>query len=254
MYFRESGNVNGQTIVFLHGGGVGGWMWDKQIESFHDFHCLVPDLPEHGKSLNEGPISISDCVDLVAHLIEDKANNRKAHVVGHSLGGKVVIELLSKRPDLVGHAVTASALYRPMFLLKLTHKPYIYKMTAAMMKSRAVLSYTVRQFKFPDKSFNESCMQEFKNLTSGSLYRIYEQVYQHLKLPDGLTGVNVPALILAGEKEPKAMRQSVADITSVLPNSKGVIIKKANHTYPWSMHDTFNNLIRSWITKGSLDR
>ena len=65
LFLRESGPVSAPTIVFLHGGGVSGWSWQSQIEAFPDYHLLVPDLPEHGRSLNKAPLLAaapeSDC-------------------------------------------------------------------------------------------------------------------------------------------------------------------------------------------------
>jgi pimeloyl-ACP methyl ester carboxylesterase len=81
MYYKETGNIKMPTIVFVHGGGVSGWMWRRQLEHFGDYHCLVPDLPEHGNSINEGPLSIEDCANRIADLIESRANSHKAHVV-----------------------------------------------------------------------------------------------------------------------------------------------------------------------------
>ena len=253
MYIKETGNKSMPSIMFIHGGGISGWMWQKQVEHFRDYHCLVPDLPEHGKSINEGLLSISDCADRMADLIESKANNRKAHVVGHSLGGKVVVELLSRRPDLVDHAVVASALFRPMFLLNLFHRPFVYKLTVAMLRNRGLLALTTKQLKFPDEFYLENSKEDFKRLTSDSLYRIYEQLYQYQKIPAGLVKANVPTLIMAGDKEPKAMRQSVIDVAEALPNSKGILIKRADHTYPWSAYAEFNQLIRLWIGNENIE-
>jgi len=36
LYISEIGKENNQTIIFLHGGGVSSWMWEKQIEFFKD--------------------------------------------------------------------------------------------------------------------------------------------------------------------------------------------------------------------------
>lgn len=223
-------------------------MWHKQVEHFSDYHCIVPDLPEHGKSINEGPLSLTDCADRIANLIESRANNSKAHVVGHSLGGKVVVELLSRRPDLVDHAVAASALSRPMFLLNLIHRPYIYKLSVAMIRNKGLLSLTAKQFKFPDKFYVENFKEDCNRLTPDSLYWIYDQLYQYQKIPTGLVNANVPTLIVAGEKEPKAMKQSVTDIVQALPKSKGILIKGADHTYPWAAYDEFNKIIGLWIS------
>ncbi|KLU64093.1 carboxylesterase YbfK [Desulfosporosinus acididurans] len=248
MYFEETGNRSMPSIVFIHGGGISGWIWHKQVEHFSDYHCLVPDLPEHGKSINEGPFNLRDCADRIAELIENTTNHRKAHVVGHSLGGKVVIELLARRPDLVDHAVVASALSRPMYLLSLVHTPFIYKLSAAMLRNKAMQSFIVKQFKFLDKVSIDNCMADFRRLTADSLYRLYDQLYQFGKIPIfELKHANVPTLILAGEKEPKAMKQSAADIVEALPRSRGIIINGADHTYPWTASDKFNDLIRMWI-------
>ena len=50
LHVKEIGQENQETIIFLHGCGLAGWMWDKQVESFKDYHCIVPDHPEHGRS------------------------------------------------------------------------------------------------------------------------------------------------------------------------------------------------------------
>lgn len=248
MYYEEKGNMEAPTIIFIHGGGVSGWMWKKQIEYFKDYHCIIPDLPEHGRSIDEGPLSIGDCADKIAELIETRANGKRAHVVGHSLGGKIIVELLGRRPELVDHAVVASALFRPIALLTAIHKPFIYKLTIWMIKPKSMLSYFVKQFGFPDNSYNENCIADFQKLDADKLYREYDQLHQYLKLPGRLERADVPTLVMAGGKEPGAMRQSVKDIAERLPNAKGIIIKKGTHTYPWALPDSFNEIIKLWLS------
>jgi len=69
MYMQECGPTTSPTLVFLHVGGGAGWMWSPQVESLsRDFHCLVPDLPGHGRSA-EMPFTIADAAQQVATLI-----------------------------------------------------------------------------------------------------------------------------------------------------------------------------------------
>ena len=49
LHYNEFGDTNSPLMV-LFMGGVSGWMWDKQIKHFTNFHCLVPDLPAQGKT------------------------------------------------------------------------------------------------------------------------------------------------------------------------------------------------------------
>lgn len=247
IYYKETGNREAKTIVFIHGGGISSWMWDKQLDYFKNYHCIVPDLPEHGKSINEGQISIKGGSDIIADIIKKHANGGRAHVVGHSLGAKIIIELLSSNPEIVDHAVIASALFRPIPYLKFTHKAFFYNLTVSMLKVKWLLDLQVKQFKFPDKSSSDNLKKDFQGLTADMLYRTYDELYKNLALPKGLEKANVPSLIIAGEKEPKAMRESVMDILDLLPNAKGIYMRKGLHNYPWVMYDTFNELIDSWI-------
>lgn len=249
MYFEERGDRTAPAIVFIHGGGVGGWMWEKQLEYFSAYHCLIPDLPEHGKSVNEGHISIKESACRIAELIEKHASTGRADVVGHSLGAKVLVELLGKRPELVKHAVVASALYRPVPLMMLTHKMSVYKLTVKMLKSGWFLNRTVKQFRFPGRDLEAKCAGDFRGQTAESLYRVYDELYRGIVLPDGLGGADVPTLAVAGEKEFKAMKASVDDIVHAMPNAKGLIIKNGLHTYPWAMHREFNRIIDEWINR-----
>lgn len=253
MYFEEHGDLKAETVVFIHGGGVSGWMWQKQLEYFKDYHCIVPDLPEHGKSMEEGPLSIKDSAVRIARLIEERANGGKAIVIGHSLGAKVAVELIAVRPDLVGCAVVASALFRPVRLFLAIHKPFIYKMSVWMIKPKSILSLLVKNFKFPGSYYRDNCIKDFQKLTPDILYREYDQLYQNLNLPEGLGRAEVPTLVIAGDREPKAMKQSVSDIAGALPGATGAYMLKGDHTYPWSMYESFNEIVRMWIERGEIE-
>ena len=112
LFVRESGPISAPTIVFLHGGGVSGWSWQPQIEAFPDYHLLVPDLPEHGRSLAEAPFTFPDAAARIADLIRDRGHGGRAHVIGLSLGAQTAIQLLAAAPDLVDHALLSGALVR----------------------------------------------------------------------------------------------------------------------------------------------
>ena len=114
LYIQETGSANAPTIVFLHGGGGAGWMWQPQVEQLSDFHCLVPDLPEQGQSSAEKPFSISGSASLIADLIRTRAHGGRAFVVGLSEGAQITVALLSQSPELVERAIVSSALVRSM--------------------------------------------------------------------------------------------------------------------------------------------
>ena len=251
MYVEQRGNNGAPSIVFIHGGGVAGWMWKKQWESFSDFQCLLPDLPDHGKSTSDGPIDIGDCAKRIADLIREKANGGKAHVVGHSLGAKILVELLATQPGVVDHAVVASALFRRIPLMNLMLNMPSYKLIVWMLKSKWVLAKQTKQFAFPDEFYADNFKKEICQQTPQMLDRIYTQLNRHLVLPENLRKAQVPTLVIAGEREPKAMRESAADIAGAMPNAKAFLLKGAKHNYPWGQADEFNEAVRTFIADGN---
>lgn len=88
LYVAESGPVTAPTIVFLHGGGTRGWSWQPQVERLPEYHCVVPDLPEHGRSRHSGPFTMAHAAALVAEVIRSCAHGGHAHVVGLSVGAR----------------------------------------------------------------------------------------------------------------------------------------------------------------------
>src|SRR5512136_2082835 len=114
LFIQESGSLTVPTIVFLHGGGGAGWMWQPQMEGLSDYHCLVPDLPEQGQSVDEKPFTIQGSAERIANLIRTRAHGGKAHVVGLSEGAQITVALLALAPELVERAIVSSALVRPL--------------------------------------------------------------------------------------------------------------------------------------------
>lgn len=72
LQYKEFGDSSSPLMVFIHGGGVSGWMWDKQIKHFTNFHCLVPDLPEQGENSSKDHFSIHFSAEKIIELVEKK--------------------------------------------------------------------------------------------------------------------------------------------------------------------------------------
>ncbi len=247
LHVEITGDQNAPAIVFLHGGGISGWMWNRQVAAFADYCCLVPDLPEHGKSINEQPMTIADSADRIADLIRNNAAGRKAHIIGHSIGAKIIVEILSRHPEVVDHAVIVSALFRPIPFLKILCNRSAYKSTILMLKSKRLLAYQVKQFGFKCKEDQQHLTDDFRRLTVDRLDHIYGELYKHLELPKNLKNAAAPALIIAGEREPAAMHESVQLLASALPNAKGILLRNCKHDIPWRTADSFNRIIREWL-------
>ena len=120
LFVRESGPVGAPAIVFLHGGELSGQSWQAVVERMPRYRCLVPDLPQHGKSFQQAPFEIGAAVTAVADVIRSRAAAGRVHVVGHSLGAQVGVQLLATKPELVGRAVLCGTIVDAMPVVRLT--------------------------------------------------------------------------------------------------------------------------------------
>jgi pimeloyl-ACP methyl ester carboxylesterase len=84
-------------------------MWQPHMAELARFHCLAVDLPGHGRSNHLPWISCEHAADGVARLIEARIPERRAHIVGLSLGGSVAHTLLSRHADRVESALIDGA-------------------------------------------------------------------------------------------------------------------------------------------------
>lgn len=100
----------GSPLVLVHGLGGAASNWTELAPLLLPRHrVLVPDLPGHGgSSALPGVSGLEPYADRVAAVAEQEGL-LPAPVVGHSLGGMVVLRLALRRPDAVQALVLAGA-------------------------------------------------------------------------------------------------------------------------------------------------
>jgi len=262
LYIQETGSTAAPSIIFLHGGGVAGWMWQPQLDKLKDFHCLVPDLPEQGQSIAEKPFSISKSAILISDLIRTHAHGGKAFMVGLSEGAQIIVELLSKSSELVERAIVSSALVRPIPGTGMLTPGLIglsYRLTVTPFKNndwwiRVNMKYSAG---VPEKYYPQF-RQSFQNLTEESFINVMLE-NQRFRIPSGLERAQTPTLIVCGRKEYSAMRKSASDLAKALPHGQAYEVhheKKMSlaeeHNWNMTAPDLFTQMVRAWFTGQSL--
>ena len=102
LHIRTAGDPSNPTLLLLHGLGSTSHIWDLLAPHLVErFRLVAPDQRGHGRSGK--PASgygweevCSDAVRLLDHL-----GVPSAHVMGHSWGGDVALELATRHPDRV---------------------------------------------------------------------------------------------------------------------------------------------------------
>ncbi|MGZ7068913.1 MAG: alpha/beta fold hydrolase [Methanobacterium sp.] len=248
LYIKETGKNNDETIIFLHSEGMAGWMWDQQIESFSDYHCIVPDLPGHGKSAEVKSLTIQCAADMIIDIIKNKAKNGKAHLVGISLGAQIIVQILSTAPEVLDHVLISGALVRnsqptETFLKLLNHLIKVY--LPDKNKTIRIMSY-VRSYNIP-KNLHDKFKESTYIIEPDSLDGIIRE-NMLFRMPSNLKNVNLPVLVMTGQKDFIIIKESAVDLINAIPNSKGAMALRVGHLWNIENPKLFNRTLRAWIT------
>jgi pimeloyl-ACP methyl ester carboxylesterase len=263
LFTQSFGPDDAPSIVFLHGSGASGWMWKQVISQLPEFHCLAVDLPEQGQSAEIGPFSMKLSAEKVAEVIRTQAHGGKAYVVGLSIGAQTLVQLLSDAPDLVERAIVSSAVLLPVPGLEWTGSPAIvswsYKMSVPPFRNndwwiRINMKYSAGM---PDECYPEF-KREFQALTeSGFVNMLVEN--SKFRMPAGLDKASAPTLVVCGNKEYAAMKQSAKLLATTLPNAKQATLdlgKKSSmaseHNWALTAPKLFAETVRAWAKNAPL--
>ncbi|MCP5093959.1 MAG: alpha/beta hydrolase [Chloroflexi bacterium] len=241
MYVEEFGSEDAPTVLFLHGGMVAGWMWAGQAEALTDFHCLVPDMPGFGESYDDPWVSLAETAVSLSTLIAEKAHGGKAHIVGLSLGAVMALHLATHAPERIDRIILSGTLTRPMtgplvtvqkLMLSLYHTTFGARLIAGM-------------FRIPPDGI-EAFMRTAKLTPKITNQRAIDEIYAK-PLPDGLTAVNHPTLVVSGTKDMAITREGVPTLAETLPNAVGYMVPNVGHT--WNAEDPylFNEMMSAWL-------
>lgn len=245
LYVLETGPSGAPTLVFLHGGGVGGWMWEPQVATLSsEYHCLVPDLPEQGKSSHIGPFSISNTARRIADLIRTKAHSARAHVIGLSLGAQTLVELLSTNPELVDHAIVNSASLRPIPGIGLTNM--LVKIYSPFKNSEFLIRANMKSLGVPEQYFPQF-REETRRITTTALDHVLT-ANANYRLPANLDKVISPVLVVIGQKEYQIMYESARDLVKALPDAKAYVAQGRSHNWSLEAPELYSQMIRAWLT------
>jgi len=91
----------GEPLIILH--GLFGTLenWGAQIKVLSEnFRVIAADMRNHGRSPHSAEIDYELMASDIAELMQD-LNLNKAHIIGHSMGGKAAMQFAITHPELI---------------------------------------------------------------------------------------------------------------------------------------------------------
>jgi pyruvate dehydrogenase E2 component (dihydrolipoamide acetyltransferase) len=246
--YLKVGDAGGDPVIFLHGygGDLNNWLFNQPAVAERATTYAL-DLPGHGGSSKEvGEGTIQAMARTVLGFMDAKGIGR-AHLVGHSMGGAVALELALSSPDRVASAT----LVCPAGLGPDISMDYINGFIEAnrRKKMEPVLQMLVHDPSMVTGDMIEDVLK-FKRLdgVDAALRRLRDGLFpggrQARLLRDGISDAKVPVQVVWGAAD----RIVPASHGQDLPGSvKVTVLQEAGHLAHMEKAKEINDLILAQV-------
>jgi pimeloyl-ACP methyl ester carboxylesterase len=260
---RIAGSISaqGELVIALHCSGSGARQWRQLGETLGERYELI--APEHygcestGHWIGGSVFTLADEAERTIALID--ATDRKVHLVGHSYGGGVALHVALARPD----RIASLTLYEPsaFYLLKQFGEgagPFAEIRAVADLAATCVATGNERggAMAFVDYWSGPGAWDALRPAVQDALIRWmpkapldFAALFEEPTRWEALTRLNLPTLIIRGERAPPPTRLIADTLPSLLPDCLLAIVASAGHMGPLTHVAEVNSLIAGHIDR-----
>ncbi len=226
MFYVRAGE--GYPLILLHGGGGSHFGWDQHIPILSQkYEVIVPDLRGHGKTSNPlGQLSYSQMADDVSSLIDSLELNSPL-ICGWSDGGHIALEIGLRYPASAGALVLGGIQF------EITDEDYDSLHSVGILVPGEIEVERVVQAN-PNWVLR---LKEFHTLSDDHWIILLKQLSvlwtTQLDYPDDrLRHIEVPALIILGDRDNIIPVDHSLYFYNAIPNAELAILPNGDH-YIW---------------------
>jgi pimeloyl-ACP methyl ester carboxylesterase len=253
--YREQGE--GESVVFVHGSPDDLRSWKQQLPGIGASYRAIAYSRRYARPNEDIPPDVDDQTlphvdDLVAFLRVMGA--AAAHLVGHSWGGLIALMAAIRHPQVVRSLVLQEP---PVLSLVMSVPPRPRELLRLLVRrpgtARVILSFAAKTWTPTQQAFrrgdDEAAMQTFGHglLGKETYERLPEerkqQAFENVRAvraqvlgvgfpplsEDDVRGVQVPTLLMTGERSPPYLPRLTDLLQQLLPNAERVEIAAASH-------------------------
>jgi esterase len=247
----------GPALIILHGlfGSLDNWVSHARRLS-DEFSVYILDQRNHGKSPHAEEWDYQIMADDLADFM-DQHGIYQAHLLGHSMGGKVVMQFAMDHPERIDRLVVADMApkaYEPhhTLLLKTLNgidlAPITNRAEVESMMRPGIPSPGVRQFLLKGLGRNGE-----KDLRWKFNLPVISEKYADVLLPIELEfPFEGPTLFISGGKSDYVLKKDHAEIRAGFPQAQFYVIAEAGHWLHADAPDAFLAEVRRFLLDETL--
>lgn len=249
VHFVKKGS--GKPILFIHGWNCSILFWKYNIDEFARHYTVYAiDLPGFGKSpASMREYSISEYTRLVLSFIK-KMKIKNPVIIGHSMGGAIALELISRYYGKIKSLVLVDTLAKKVpSILRFLLIPYVGRLVHSLtLKNYHYLRYTDRVLFYNTKTYDDSVITEVMKTSQEASLRSL-QSYAKTDFRKILNRIDIPVFVVVGKKTIISMRGASKTLAKSIKNSKLIVVSKAKHAPMLENPEEFNTMILSELAK-----
>jgi len=249
--YEAAGDPALPPLVFLHGIGGAARGWRVQLEAFSDrYRTIAWDMPGYGGSPLLASVSIAALADALQDFL-GQIGAKKPILVGHSIGGMIVQQLLVQSPDIPAAVVlaqTSPAFGKPDGDWQ---KEFIGARLGPLDRGETMVSLApalVSELVGDDPDIRgmelaRDCMAAVPEAT----YRATMLALLGFDQRGALKNIAVPTLVLSGSKDKNAPAPMMAKMASYIPSATYVELEGVGHLVNLERPATFDAALDSFL-------
>jgi pimeloyl-ACP methyl ester carboxylesterase len=232
IYVCQDGPRQSPALLLIHGSASSSRWWKPMVALLTGSHRVIRiDLLGHGRSAEpaDGSYAVPDQARR-AGVALDRLGVEHAVVVGHSSGGVVATALAEQRPDLVNALAlinTGPSLDAFIAPESAAIDPAQWPPTDEQLRRLVTTGFSRAGYQIPDELLDEVRGMTYQTLTA--TMRATSSYLEQRALPDRLTVLGKPLLVLFGENDRRWRSSSASDYRAV-PGAEVVLLPGLGHS------------------------
>lgn len=241
--YRVEGNKQGQTLLLIHGGfdSLNGWdSWNSTLEK--DFKMVSVDMPGHGLT---DPLPDRNYTRYtMAGFIKDFVQELKLDdfiIIGHSMGGEYSLQYVINNPDKVkgivilaagGYVDKAASVETETDLLKIAKSPLgsiISRFGTKEAFKESFEEYMLIDADDEPEFFRRNYLMSRYEKNRDTSIKMISGMYKNPHNIIGLGKIDVPTLILWGDKDTIALPEHAYRFNKDIKDSTLIMYKEVAH-------------------------
>lgn len=255
LYCERFPNSAENDVLFIHGNLASTRWWKPTIEEWRKTapagrgSLLAPDWRGCGQNAdwhNDTPFTIQDLAQDFFELL-DRERLEKVHLVGHSLGGLIALQMMILQPERFNKAVLLDPVGAEGVVFGESMYEAFRQMALSRDLTRTVILSTILG---ADQVLSQKMAEEFADDAFKAVKGIGSSVLQILKsinLSAGAQSVRTPTLILHGKQDMIIPLKDSEQLASWMPSAKLEILDGVGHCWNVENPARFTKRVRAFL-------